>query len=830
MVFLSRSTILDNSCSCSCSPRARGLWEPPVCVRAPLRLDSGFLNFPVRPARGKSGCGSSRSQRNPTPPSNSLPLSPRLLGSHHPNIGVGDPNNSEPSRKPSSSPAHQAAPTAQGPLEVVVLMELAQQGRVMAEDVAIYFSQEEWGLLDGAQRLLYCDVMLGNFMLLSSLGLWHGAGGEEAPAGQGVSGGACWVRTPRPGPPTPKSRPCGTCGSLLKAIVHLAAQSGPHPRQELRTHLEDLYRHPVQVSTAGRPGSAQREPWFLKSHRVHVAVGPFVGRLGGKGWTANSDLQQSATGRVGVPHGEALHRRQHDFRCQEGGKDFCPQKMLFEPQNTCPGERPYECSECGKWFRYRSNLTKHQQRHVGQQPAMCGQDGKAFGFQPHVLRCGQTHAGQWPFPCSQCPNVHPEGVFTESPGCVEPPESPSRPRPFPCSQCGKAFLTQAHLVGHQKVHAGERPFECSQCGKFFMYSSTLTRHQKAHAREKPSGCGDCGKLFVDGSTHIVHRSVHPGEKPLACGECGKLFRYRSMLLRHRRVHTGERPFECSQCGKFFVDSGSLVTHQRVHTGERPFVCGQCGKLFRYGFTLSRHQRLHSGERPFSCGQCGKLFVDGSALSSHQRVHTGERPYACGQCGKLFRYRSTLDTHRRVHTGERPYACSECGKFFRHNSNQIRHRRNHLGAKPYACGDCGRLFSQNAHLTRHRRVHTRERSHACSTCGKRFVDSAALSSHQRMHTGERPFACGQCGKAFSYNSSLIKHRRVHTGERPRPPHPAPKGPCQVKQVTVQDACQDGQKYTSHHRTSISHVTRVQAPEPCLKVFPSFQTKPCKEMRC
>uniref|UniRef100_A0A671EHW3 KRAB domain-containing protein n=1 Tax=Rhinolophus ferrumequinum TaxID=59479 RepID=A0A671EHW3_RHIFE len=51
--------------------------------------------------------------------------------------------------------------------------ERASQKYMTFDDVAVFFSWEEWGLLDEAQRRLYHDVMLENFALISSLGKTH---------------------------------------------------------------------------------------------------------------------------------------------------------------------------------------------------------------------------------------------------------------------------------------------------------------------------------------------------------------------------------------------------------------------------------------------------------------------------------------------------------------------------------------------------------------------------------------------------------------------------------------------------------------------------------
>ncbi|XP_068112777.1 zinc finger and SCAN domain-containing protein 2-like isoform X2 [Hyperolius riggenbachi] len=479
------------------------------------------------------------------------------------------------------------------------------------QDIAVYFSMEEWQCIEG-HKDLYKDVMMETQQILTLSG-GHNIGNRSE--GHLVS------------QPADAAEDNGfTQCSPISVDKHQRSRNAdgemaPKRDRHKRDHTTEK---PYSCSECDKVFKIKA--LLVKHQRTHTGEKPFACSKCSKCFINYNSLQRHIK----------LHDGEKPFSCPDCGKDYSDKGSLVKHQRSHTGERPFPCSECGKRFYRKSHLDRHQTRHTGVRPFSCSECGKRFCQEGELLTHQRSHTGV---------------------------------RPFSCSECGKSFKQRGHLLAHERIHTGERPFSCSECGQSFIDKKELISHQRRHTGEQPFTCSECGKCFSRNKSLDRHQKIHTGERPFTCLECGESFSRKDSLLIHQRSqclehgesssnkvelleqqknHISKQPFFCSECGKGFSVKSSLVSHQKIHTGERPHSCSECGKCFSQKTHLDIHQRSHTGERPFSCSECGKCFSLKSSLVLHQKIHTGIDLFTCSKCGKSFSSKKNLVKHKKNH--------------------------------------------------------------------------------------------------------------------------------------------------------------------------------------
>ncbi|KAM3844338.1 uncharacterized protein M6D78_002311 [Vipera latastei] len=540
------------------------------------------------------------------------------------------------------------------------VVEPPNQGDLVSfEEVAVYFSKEEWSQLDPDQKVLHNEVMLENHTNVASLGN-NGQENKDSEEPFQVIHHEERIkkRTVQMEEQHYERNQLNNWNQENSSTIHASIQ-------------DLLHQETIRKKCIGKSVKLIKAKLHVNEHCPIQNKGEdAVSRHSGEKYNGTFTL---SLGNNSLTSQKGINTEEKRYKCFEWVNSFRKKRQLIIHKRIHTGERPYKCVDCGKLFCRKSSLTYHQMIHTGEKPYRCIECGKTFILNSQLTIHQRIHTGEKPFKCMECGKT-----FAGSSQLTVHKRIHTGEKPFKCKACGKTFAQSAHLSSHNKIHTGEKPFKCIKCGKTFILNSHLTAHSRVHTGERPFKCMECGKTFAQSTHFSSHKKIHTGEKPFKCMECGKAFIWNSHLTTHKRIHTGEKQFKCMECGKTFADSSRLTAHQRIHTGEKPFKCMECGKTFRRNNYLTIHQRIHTGEKPFKCMECGKTFADTSQLTVHKRIHTGEKPFKCMVCGKTFVQSAHLYSHNKIHTGEKPFKCMECGKTFISNSHLTAHKRIHTG--------------------------------------------------------------------------------------------------------------------------------------------------------
>ncbi|KAM3921971.1 uncharacterized protein RB166_011287 [Leptodactylus fuscus] len=305
---------------------------------------------------------------------------------------------------------------------------------VKYDDIAMYFSMEEWDYIK-AHKELYSDVVVEEPQELTELP-------EDTDSDESVSEEEAKEVTKQPN--SPEWLPEGAVSEYSGSELLSDEEDGEDSMQGEEDFTVSLPGSSSFLKDDGASnGSSKMKKYNLlhKKGRIYHCKKcdmSFPKRLAFKRHLKSQKHLKSFEEEV-------------DVECEDCGQVFVTKSLLIKHRAENHAVKRYACTICGIQYDYKSQFIIHQRAHTGEKPFECEQCGRKFGHKCSLLVHQRRH---------------------------------TKGKTVSCSKCDHRFDTKSQLARHEKIHDHEKPIMCRLCGKRFAHKSHFMKHKWAFHHEE----------------------------------------------------------------------------------------------------------------------------------------------------------------------------------------------------------------------------------------------------------------------------------------------------------------------------------------------------------